>query len=96
MNGRLMLTQGVSAKGTLVVHRCLLALAHYDGWKKNNDPHGEADMCTFDVDGLKVCAKLELYEKHDQNFGSEDPAEHRTRHAPQKKRRPHEAWPPLN
>ena len=75
INGRLMLTRGVAEMGTLFVHRCLLTLAHYDAWNEDNDPHGEADMCTFDVDGLKVWAKLDCYDKYDQNNGSEDPAD---------------------
>jgi hypothetical protein len=73
-NRRLMLTRGVADKGTLFVHRCLLALPHYDAWNKDNDPHGEADMCTFEVDGLKDWAELDCYDKHYRNFGSEDPA----------------------
>jgi hypothetical protein len=46
----------------------------YDAWSKDNEPHGKADVCTFEVERLKVWAKLDCYDKHDHNNASEDPA----------------------
>lgn len=75
MNGRLMMSSGVADRDALFHHRCIAALATYDAWTQDNDPHGEADMCVLDVQGETVWAKLDYYDRHDQNFGSEDPAD---------------------
>jgi hypothetical protein len=44
-------------------------------WNFDNDPYLEVDFCTLDIDREKVFAKLYYDDKHDQNFGSEDPAD---------------------
>jgi hypothetical protein len=74
-NGRLMMTAGVAARGTHFHLKCIHALRVYDSWNPDHDPRDEADMCVLDIDGEKVWAKIDCYDKHDQNFGSEDPAD---------------------
>jgi hypothetical protein len=59
MNGRLMLLSGVADRDVLFHHRCIAALATYDAWTPDNDPHGEADMCVLNIQGEKVWAKLD-------------------------------------
>lgn len=75
MNGRLMMSRYVADRGPAFHQKCIEALAGYDAWNADNDPWHEADFCTLDIDGEKVFAKLDCYDKHDQNFGSEDPAD---------------------
>jgi hypothetical protein len=75
MNGRLMLSRYVADKGEDFAHKCLQALAGYDAWTTDNDPWNEADFCNFEIDGETVFAKLSYYDKHDQNYGSENAAD---------------------
>jgi major membrane immunogen (membrane-anchored lipoprotein) len=55
--------------------KCFDALAKYEGWNEDNDSHREADMCVLTIDGETVWAKLDYYDKHDLNYGSEDRAD---------------------
>jgi hypothetical protein len=75
MHGRLLFSRYVADRGGLFGMKCINALAAYDGWNEDNDSHGEADMCTLTVEGEKVWAKMDYYDKDDQNYGSENPAD---------------------
>jgi hypothetical protein len=71
--GNVVMTRSVSDMGPKFLVKCLYTLAHYDAFTKDNDPHGEHDSCTFEVNGQKVWFKIEYY-NHDMSGGSEDPA----------------------
>lgn len=75
LHGRLMFSRYVADRGGLFGMKCINALAKYDGWNEDNDSYGEADFCVLTIDGEKVFAKLDYYDKHDQNYGSENPAD---------------------
>ena len=48
MNGRLVMSREVADRGVLFHQRCIMALATYDAWTSDHDPHDEADMCVLD------------------------------------------------
>ena len=75
VNGKLLMTRSIAERGVHFQLKCIHALHTYTGWNPDNDPHHEADMCVLDIDGEKVWAKLDCYDKHDQNYGSEDPTD---------------------
>lgn len=72
--GKLVMTATVAAKGPYFALKCIEAIRHAV-FEKGNDPYGERDFCTIEVDGQKVWLKIDCYDKHDQNYGSEDPAD---------------------
>lgn len=74
LHGRLMFTSGVNAKGPLFVARCLTAIRQFDDFDDGNDPHHEHDFIAIEIDGMKVFAKIDYYDKSMQ-AGSDDPAD---------------------
>jgi hypothetical protein len=71
--GKIVMTRNVADMGPVFLVKCLYTLKVYDAFTKDNDPYGEHDMCTFEVDGQKVWFKIEYF-NHDMTAGSEDPA----------------------
>jgi Protein of unknown function (DUF3768) len=41
---------------------------------EDNDPHGEHDFGSFEIEGRKLFFKIDYYDK-DMRFGSEDPSD---------------------
>ena len=74
IHGKLVMTAAVAAKGPYFALKCIAAIRHAV-FEKGNDPYGERDFCTIEVDGEKLFFKIDCYDKHDQNYGSEDPAD---------------------
>lgn len=50
------------------------ALASYDAFDPDNDPHGERDFGDIEVDGISVFWKIDYYAPG-MEFGSDDPAD---------------------
>ena len=73
--GKTYMTSGVSALGPLFVARALSAVAAFDKFPADNDPYGEHDFGSFNLDGEKLFWKIDYYSKADPNFGSEDPSD---------------------
>jgi hypothetical protein len=71
IHGRLLMTAAVAAKGPLFVLKCGQAI-RTAVFEKGNDPYSERDFETMVVDGETVWIKIDYYDKHDQNYGSED------------------------
>jgi hypothetical protein len=46
----------------------------FDAFTEDNDPHGERDFGSFDVDGVKCFWKIDYYAA-DMEHGSEDPSD---------------------
>ena len=40
----------------------------------DNDPHGEHDFCSFEIDGESYFAKIDYYDL-EVHYGSEDPSD---------------------
>lgn len=74
IGGRLMITRGIQALDTLSVVKILMAVAAFDAFNRNNDPHGEHDRATLEVDGIPVLWKIDYYDET-LSFGSENPAD---------------------
>jgi len=50
------------------------ALADYDGFDADNDPHGERDFGDLTLFGENLLFKIDYYDK-DLTYGSDDPAD---------------------
>ncbi len=73
--GKVYTTDGVNSEGADFVARALAATRTFDRFSNNNDPHGEHDFGSFEVDGQKLFWKIDYYDKDDANFGAEDPSD---------------------
>ena len=72
--GSIMITRGVhNLQGfcPLALHA---ALAHYEGFDRHNDPHGERDFGDLTLFGADLLWKIDYYDKA-LAYGSEDPAD---------------------
>ncbi len=73
--GKVYTTDGVSGQGPDFVAKTLTAVRTFDRFSEDNDPHGEHDFGSFEVDGQKLFWKIDYYDKDDANFGAEDPSD---------------------
>lgn len=71
--GRVLCTSGVVAEGEAFVSAALQAVAAFDAFDEGDDPHGEHDFGSFDIDGQKLFFKIDYYNA-EMSAGSEDPA----------------------
>jgi hypothetical protein len=74
VGGRVLITQGVNALPTDTKARVLLAVQSFSDFTKDNDPHGERDFGSVDMDGETFFFKVDYYSP-DLDGGSEDPAD---------------------
>jgi hypothetical protein len=69
-----MLTAGVSAQGRAFVAKAIAAVKAFDAFTEENDPHGEHDFGSFELDGYKVFWKIDSFEKgSNHEAGAETP-----------------------
>ena len=73
-HGRLMITSGINANGPEYVLRVLGLITAFDGFTPDNDPYGEHDFGSVDVDGQKIFWKFDYYSP-DLKSGSPDPTD---------------------
>jgi len=50
------------------------AISTFSDFNQDNDPYGEHDFVSVEVEGRKVFAKIDYYDKN-LEFGSEDPSD---------------------
>src|SRR5690348_13372802 len=72
--GRVMATAALNARGPEFLARVIAAVRAFSDFTAVNDPYGEHDCATLDVDGERVRWKIDYYDA-DYEFGSEDPAD---------------------
>ena len=72
--GRIMITSGIQALGTEGAERVLAAVAGFDAFTADNDPHGEHDCAILTVDGHRVMFKIDYYDR-DLAYHSPDPSD---------------------
>jgi hypothetical protein len=72
--GRTVLTAGLHANGPEFMLKVLQAVAGFDRFSAENDPHGEHDFGNLEVDGQKIYFKIDYYNR-DCVYGSEDPSD---------------------
>ncbi len=71
--GRIVCTAGVSESGTDFVSKCLAAVSTFDDFTSDNDPHGEHDFGTFEVDDEQCFWKIDYYADASLTYGADDP-----------------------
>jgi hypothetical protein len=71
--GRVYLTAGVNAKGAEYVSRALARVITFDRFEVDNDPHGDHDFGSFELDGDRLFWKIDYYDLAGE-FGAEDPS----------------------
>jgi hypothetical protein len=72
--GKVMMTAGVAALPDSAREVVLEEVRKFAAFSGDNDPHGEHDFGSFEVDGRKVFWKIDYYDAA-MEFGSEDPAD---------------------
>jgi len=74
IGGRVMITQGVEAKGMEFVAKAVAAVRAYDSFSADNDPYHERDFGAFKIGDQKLFWKIDCYDK-DCRDGSPDPCD---------------------
>ena len=78
--GRVLLTSGVNALPDATKAKIFEAIKTFTDFDKGDDPYSEHDFVSVEIDGEKVFAKIDYYDR-DIRFGCDDPSdpEHTTR-----------------
>jgi hypothetical protein len=74
--GHIMLTRGVRALPGFSASELARALAAYDTFDVDNDPHGERDFGDIELSGATLLWKIDYYDQRLQ-YASPDPADPR-------------------
>lgn len=74
LGGQTLVTRGVAALGQDRVVRVLSALRSFSAFESVNDPYGEHDFGSVEVDGDKFFWKIDYYDRQ-LKFGSPDPSD---------------------
>jgi hypothetical protein len=72
--GKVIMTAGVAALPDAVRASVLDKVRTFDDFTADNDPHGEHDFGSLEVDGRKIFWKVDYFDAA-MVFGSEDPAD---------------------
>ena len=72
-NGTVLLTQGIEKAGQAFVLATVDAVRSFSGFSEANDPWGEHDFGSVEIEGQKVFFKLDYYDPS-MSQGSENPA----------------------
>jgi len=74
LHGRAVVTRGVAGNGNDFVARAMSAVASFPVFTAENDPYGQHDFGSFEVDGETLFWKIDCYEKgSDYTAGAETP-----------------------
>ena len=72
--GTLLLTAGIVALGAEAQGRIIAAVQAFDAFTPDNDPYGEHDFGSVEVDGEKIFFKFDYYDLN-HAMHSDDPAD---------------------
>jgi len=72
--GQVVMTQDVDALPLDTKARVILAVQSFSNFTKEDDPHGEHDFGSFEIEGEDYFFKIDYYAP-DLDGGSEDPAD---------------------
>lgn len=72
--GHIMVTRGVRALDGVNSRAMLRALATYDAFDADNDPHGERDFGDIELCGTTLLWKIDYYDR-ELTYASPDPAD---------------------
>ncbi len=70
----LVITRGASAHGNDFIDRAVDAVSEYSAFTEENDPYGEHDFGSFEIDGVSLFWKIDYYDRL-LEWGSPDPAD---------------------
>src|ERR1700736_6586540 len=70
----LVITSGVAAQGNDFIDRAVKTVREFSAFTENNDPYGEHDFGSFDLDGIAVYWKIDCYDLS-LEWGSPDAAD---------------------
>jgi hypothetical protein len=73
-NGRVMVTHSIRELGPEFELAALLAARTFDAFTVENDPRGERDFGSFDLQGRRVLWKIDYYNRS-LTGGSQDPSD---------------------
>lgn len=72
--GRVVLTAGITGLKATTVVDIVAAVACFDKFDADNDPHGEHDCAVIEVGANTVIWKIDYYDRS-MTYGSDDPAD---------------------
>jgi hypothetical protein len=78
-NGSMYVTAGIIGLGEAFAASAVKEVRTFTNFTPDNDPHGEHDCATVQVNGETVIWKIDYYDKS-MNMGSENPADDSTTH----------------
>jgi hypothetical protein len=61
-HNRLICTSGVAKHGDDFIDRALWEVRHFEAFNEINDPYGEHDFGSFDLDGVMLYWKIDYYD----------------------------------
>ena len=73
LSGTICVTAGLHLLGDEFVKAALLAVREVTAFSEDNDPHGEHDFGTLEIEGRKLFWKIDYYDPT-MTAGAEDPA----------------------
>lgn len=74
IGGQVLITQGIDALGAHTAAGILGALRRFDSFSPDNDPYGEHDFGSLEVDGRTIFFKIDYYDST-HTMHSEDPTD---------------------
>ena len=72
--GRVVITAGVEALDDATKAMVLTQVRNYSDFTEDNDPYGEHDFGSFEIDGQRFFWKIDYYDRS-LEAGSEDPSD---------------------
>jgi ABC-type branched-subunit amino acid transport system substrate-binding protein len=72
--GKVMMTSGFAALEAGIKAQLMQAVMTFADFNTDNDPHGERDFCSVEVEGVKAFWKVDYYDT-DIRYGSDDPSD---------------------
>jgi Protein of unknown function (DUF3768) len=72
--GQVTVTAGVHALPADTKAQLIEMVRTFDKFDTGNDPHGEHDFCSLEIDGESYFAKMDYYDL-EIRYGSEDPSD---------------------
>lgn len=73
--GKTFMTDGVASCGAEFARRAMLAVMAFDRFDAGNDPYGEHDFGSVEIDGHKLFWKIDYFDKRDSDLGAEEPTD---------------------
>jgi hypothetical protein len=71
--GKVVMTAGIAALSIVTKSKVLGGVQTFHAFSADNDPHGEHDFGSFEVDGRKVFWKIDLYEEPSVKGADDEP-----------------------